>query len=88
MKIELKISLDKNKELDLEYGKSIDLAFISYNMMKQLDSSLPDISCESVESDDTIVYNLNLGTIDLTSDDIKVIWDNALKDYSAYDKNT
>ena len=48
MKIEFKVTLDKNKELDLEYGKSIDLAFMSYNVMKQLDSSLPNIDCESI----------------------------------------
>ena len=74
MKIEFKVTLDKNKELDLEYGKSIDLAFMSYNMMKQLDSSLPDIACESVESDSQITYNLNLGDIDLTNEDMQTIW--------------
>ena len=74
MKLEFKITLDKNKELDLEYGKSIDLAFMSYNMIKQLDSSLPDIICESIEGDNQIIYNLNLGDIDLTNEDMQSIW--------------
>lgn len=74
MKIEFKVTLDKNKELDLEYGKSIDLAFMSYNMMKQLDSSLPNIDCESIESDSDIVYNIGLGEIDLTDKDMNEIW--------------
>ena len=74
MKIEFKVTLDKNKELDLEYGKSIDLAFLSYNMIKQLDSSLPDITCESLEMDTNIVYTINLGSIDLTVEDMQAIW--------------
>ena len=74
MKIEFKVTLDKNKELDLEYGKSIDLAFMSYNMMKHLDSSLPNIDCESIESDSDIVYTISLGEIDLTDKDMNEIW--------------
>ena len=80
MKLEFKVTLDKNKELDLEYGKSIDLAFMSYNMMKQLDSSLPNIDCESIEGDSDIVYNISLGEIDLTDKDMKDIWSKMLGD--------
>lgn len=74
MKLEFKVTLDKSKELELEYGKSIDLAFMSYNVAKQMEPNLPDVSCESVESDCDIVYTLSLGEVDLTDKDMNDIW--------------
>lgn len=73
MKIALKMNLNKQNEAELSYGNMLDICFASYNMMKMMDSTLPEILCESCDCGDYIEYRFNCEQ-DFTSDDLNNIF--------------
>ena len=86
MKVEFKITLDKNNEAEIAYCKMLDMSFASYNIMKNIQPDLPEFDCEVCDCDSEIEYKIHC-VQELTVDDLENLWSKLL-DTGDIDENS
>ena len=77
MKLEFKLTLDKNNEAEIAYCKMLDMSFASYNMMKMLQPDLPDFTCEACDCGSEIEYKFQCSQ-ELNIEDLEQILKSSL----------
>lgn len=73
MRVNLILNLNKDNEAETAYANILDMSYASYNMLKLMDSTLPDITCEACDCGSTLEYRLSIDQ-ELTAEDLEKIF--------------